>query len=406
MGFSAAGKALWMCGRIGVAAIAGLTLLGCATDARSKPAEKAAADHAILDRGSFETVLLLSGELEAVRSIEIKSPQTALFQLRMLFLAEEGAAVNAGDPLIGFDDSSLADRVRVLESQILNAEIAMLSAANQLASEMKDLEIELAEKTFERDRARLLAEIDIEVLSRKEYSERQLARTKAEEALVETQERLDLTHARGKTQAEVLRIDREKKTKDLQTARGDLKLLSIVAPGAGLVVYATRAPTTMKYQEGDSCWPGQVLMTLPDLSEMKVVYSVNEVDAPRLQVGMPIEIGLDAYPGRVLHGRIEHIPSMAVRRNETSRIAVFRIEANLDETWSNNQMKPGMSARGRIVIETLDDAPLVSRAAVLSDGTNYWMRLAGKRIPIEPLARNATHYLLSEESWAQLAAAS
>lgn len=406
MDVSRANKGFFALGRAAVVALAGLILLGCSTDPRNTPGGETLGGRAILERGSFETELLLSGELEAVRSIEIKSPQTALFQLRLLFLAEEGMTVQSGDPLIGFDDSSLADRVRVLESQILNAEIAILSAANQLASQMKDLEIELAEKTFERDRSRLLAEIDAEVLSRKEYSERQLARTKAEEALVESGERMDLTRARGETQSEVLRIDREKKTKDLQTARGDLALLSITAPGAGLVVYATRSRTTMKYQEGDSCWPGQVLMTLPDLSEMKVVFSVNEVDAPRLQIGMPVEIGLDAFPGRTLRGRIEHIPSMAVRRNETSRIAIFRIEAELDETWADDQMKPGMSARGRIVIETWEDAPLVARAAVETDGTNYWLRLAGKRLPIEPLARNATHYLLSEDSWAKLSAAS
>ncbi|MDH3784153.1 MAG: efflux RND transporter periplasmic adaptor subunit, partial [Acidobacteriota bacterium] len=307
-----------------------------------------------------------------------------------------------GDPLIGFDDSSLADRVRVLEAEILNAEIAILSSHNQLASQLKDLEIELAEKQFERDRAALLASIDPEVLSRKEYSERQLAFSKAEESLAETQERLALTQGRGTTQAEVLRIDREKKKKDLRTARSDLSLLTIQAPAAGLVVFATRDRTTTKHQEGDSCWPGQVLVSLPDLSEMKAVFLVNEVDAPQLEVGMPIEIDLDAFPGQTVSGQIEHIPSMAVRRSDSSKIAIFRVEATLSETWSDGMMKPGMSARGRVVLDRHADAPLVARGSVASDGETYWLFTASGRTTIDPIARNSTHYLLTEDAWSQL----
>ena len=37
-------------------------------------------------------------------------------------MAEEGTIVEAGDPLLDFDNSSLADQVRTLEIQILEAE--------------------------------------------------------------------------------------------------------------------------------------------------------------------------------------------------------------------------------------------------------------------------------------------
>ena len=56
---------------------------------------------------------------------------------------------------------------------------------------------------------------------------------------------------------------------------------------------------------------------------------VNEVDAPRLHEGMPIQVELDAFPGRELTGEISLIPSMAVKREEQSRIAVFKVIAAL-----------------------------------------------------------------------------
>src|SRR5512134_3581562 len=59
----------------------------------------------IVTRGNFERELLLTGEIEAVRSLAIKSPQTAIFQMRIQFMAEEGSVVKEGEPLLDFDNS-------------------------------------------------------------------------------------------------------------------------------------------------------------------------------------------------------------------------------------------------------------------------------------------------------------
>ena len=56
------------------------------------------------------------------------------------------------------------------------------------------------------------------------------------------------------------------------------------------MVYERREGTTARYREGDSCWPGQRVMRLPDLSEMEVLFHVNEVDARLVQLGMPVSI--------------------------------------------------------------------------------------------------------------------
>ena len=359
-----------------------------------------------VSRGHFRSELLLTGELEAVRSIAIKSPQTAMFQMRIQFMAEEGTVVEKGEPLIDFDNSSIAAQVRELETKILDAETQIVAKRSELASALKDLEIEVAEAEYEHQRTRLEASVDPSIMSRKEYSERQLAYEKAERELKETHERIDLTRERGQAEVDVLVIDRDKLKKDLTSAEQDLELLSIKAPAKGLVVYASRPRSTLRFQEGDSCWPGEGVLSLPDLSEMQVSFSVNEVDAPHLKVGMPVRVTLDAFPGRELSATISHVPSMAVKSKEESKIAVFKVIAGLSETWVG-EMKPGMSVLGKIVIEETDDAPLVSRHSVRFDGETYWLGVpSGDRgtveIEFQPIARNATHYLVSEEEHARI----
>jgi multidrug efflux pump subunit AcrA (membrane-fusion protein) len=374
-------------------------LSGCGGESATVAASKESVSP--LERGTFTRDLLLTGELEAVNSIEIKAPQTSIFQMRIQFMAEEGTRVEVGDPLLDFDNSALATQALELETQILDAETQIIARESQLASSLKDLEIELEEKRFNYERTRLDAGIDPEIVSQKEFAERTLAFTQADRELRETVARVDLTRDRGVADLDVLRINRDKLRKDLLQAKGELGLLSIQAPAAGLVVYSKRDRSTLKYQEGDSCWPGQGVLSLPDLVQMRAVFDVNEVDAPSLRVDDELEIRLDAFPERPLLGKIELIPSMAVKRDEASRIAVFKVRANLSQTWIG-EMKPGMSILGRLQLEGVEDTPLVRRDAVRIEDGRFWLEAEGRRQEIHPLARNATHYRIEEDAWAAL----
>jgi len=382
-------------GAIVSAVLAALTT-GCSSPAPAvEPGAATAA--AGIRQGEFVRELLITGELQAVRSLSVKAPQTRVFQMRIQFMAEEGSRVRKGDPLLGFDNAALADQVRDLETRILDAETQVVAKRSELASTLKDLEIELAQREYERERSRLDAEIDPDVLSRKEYGERQLAYSKAQEELDEVHERVRLTHERGAAELDVLVIERDRLQRDIASTRDGLSLLTILAPADGLVVYETRPGTTLPFQEGDSCWPGQGVLQLPDLGEVQVMFHVSEVDAPLLTPGTAVEIYLDAYPDHVLPGTIGDIPSMAVKRSEASKVAVFKVPAKLGGSWAG-EMKPGMSARGRVVLERVPDAWLVPRGEVLQvEGRHHLRRRGpdGTDVPgdvIEVLARNALYY--------------
>ncbi len=383
-------------------ACAGAPQTGTGLIARADASQTPAA----LQRGVFERDLLLNGELQAVRSIAIKSPQTQLFQMRIQFMAEEGTIVKPREPLLSFDSSALAAQAVDLENQILDAETQIVAKRSELASALKDLEIEMAQKRYDYDRTKLEASVDPEVLSRKDHGERLLALSKAEREVEEIQERETLTRDRGQAELDVLMINRDKLQADLRSARNGLELLTIMAPAEGLVVYEKREQSTLRYQEGDSVWPGQDVIKLPDLAAMQVLFHVSEVDAPNLRVGMPVAITLDSFPGRSLTGEIKMIPSMAVKRADESKINIFKVVASLSETWVG-EMKPGMSVQGRVVLEHLDGAALVARNAVEAEGAT--LRLKPRRgqpadasRQFTALSRNATHYLISEDEYARL----
>jgi len=350
-------------------------------------------------RGRFQRQLLLTGELEAVRSLMINAPQTSIFQMRITFLAEEGEFVRKGDPLLDFDNSALADRVLDLETQILDAETQVVAKQNEIASALKDLEIELANKEYARDRTRLDAEVDPAILSRQDHGDRQLAFTSAQREFQETQGRVHSTGERGQAELDVLTIQRDKLQHDLQSATNDRELLSITAPADGLMIYEKRNGSDLRFQEGDSCWPGQRIARLPDLSRMQVAFSVSEVDARLLQVGMQVVIAMDSFPETELSGEILQIASMAVNRQDDSKVRIFKVTSSLSETMSD-VMKPGMSVLGRVVVDVREEVPLVARRLVHFDGQSYWLRstIEGSTpMQVNPVARNGAYYVLNDE---------
>lgn len=379
---------------------------GCASlEAKAEAASYS--EPAVPRRGDFVRELLLTGELQAVASIAINAPQTAIFQMRIQFMAEEGTMVQEGDPLLDFENAALADQVLDLENKILDAEIQIVAKGNEIESTLKDLEILQAERSYAYDIAKLKSEIDQEIVSRREYGERQLAYKTAAREQEETTSRILATRKRGDAELDVLGIQRDKSRQDLWSAQAGLELLAIKASSAGLVTYERRPRSTARWQEGDSCWPGQTIMRIPDLSVMQVGFLVNEVDARLLSLGMAVDLVMDSFPGRRLQGVIREIPSMAVTRTDDSHVRVFKVVSSLSETWPE-AMKPGMSVRGRLVVERHQSVPLVPRSWVSWRGDEAWLAWppagadGGGEVRIHPVSGNATEYILDDDRDAQV----
>src|SRR5829696_7757492 len=78
-------------------------LAGCSgTGAR---ADAGQSEELAVHRGSFRQRALLTGELAAERGEALTVPRTNAFQLQIRWMAEDGARVKAGDPVVSFDNS-------------------------------------------------------------------------------------------------------------------------------------------------------------------------------------------------------------------------------------------------------------------------------------------------------------
>jgi len=328
---------------------------------------------ATVSRGDFVVSLSENGRLAAKRSVTISAPRIR-GALQIVKLAEEGTIVNEGDFLIQFDPTEQETKLRDAESELRIARANLEKAKAQYEMDVRQLDLDL--KKAERSYSEKLSEAPI-------------IRKEAELELEIAKLNFDSRKRSLEADIEKMRVELQKARDKKEQAERDLKKMTMTAPIPGLVVYMEvwKGGSMAKVQEGDSPWPGMGLIELPDLSSLIVETSVSEVDVSKVDSGQQVEIRLDAVPGPVYGGTITSISTLAQRKSRGSQINVFEIEVTIDTT--DERLKPGMSAKADIIVDTYENVLSVPLEAVFErDDTTVVYTEGGKTIPVSLGARN------------------
>lgn len=298
-------------------------------------------------RGTLVIGQRVSGVVDAARAFTISAPR--IRGLQITWMAPEGSRVNEGDPVLKFDASQQISELNDQRSSLKINQASLDRARQELNIQKKNLELDLQR-------------------AQRKYDEMKHEAPKlAEEA------RLELELAELSYQAKMDQLESDVQKAELEVSRAQEKVnmsekelaqMSIDAPIPGMVVYLEiwKGSQMGKVQEGDSPWPGQGLINLPDLSEMVVNATVSEVDAAKVDSGQAVIITLDALPDTSFNGVVVQKGTLARRKDPSSKINVFDVEIAIAD--KDTRLKPGMSASCQIVVDRLENAVHVPLEAV------------------------------------------
>lgn len=158
----------------------------------------------------------------------------------------------------------------------------------------------------------------------------------------------------------------EKMTKDRDAA-------TIKAPADGLVVYST-SMDRMRWggndgplQIGQQVYPNQLLIILPDTSEMVASVRVNESLAGKVKPGQKVAVKVDAASGAVFNGQVESIGVMAESGGwRDPNLREYSVRVSLDA--KNAGLKPAMRCEAKLVLDTVPEVLTVPVQSVFNDG--------------------------------------
>eukprot|EP01025_Chloroclados_australasicus_P040977 TRINITY_DN4315_c0_g3_i1.p1 TRINITY_DN4315_c0_g3~~TRINITY_DN4315_c0_g3_i1.p1 ORF type:complete len:580 (-),score=108.54 TRINITY_DN4315_c0_g3_i1:309-2048(-) len=159
----------------------------------------------------------------------------------------------------------------------------------------------------------------------------------------------------------------------LSKHREQLGYCEIKAPNDGLVVYnsSTRRGrwNDDPPEPGQEIRPNQVLIVLPDTSEMVASVRVHESLAGRLRPGQAATVQIEALGSTILPGTVESIGVLAESGNwRDPNLREYTVRILLQPGEHANKLKPSMRAEATIVMDRVDEALTIPVQAVFSEG--------------------------------------
>ncbi|MDA3884993.1 MAG: efflux RND transporter periplasmic adaptor subunit [Candidatus Delongbacteria bacterium] len=316
--------------------------------------------------GPFIVSITETGEIRAKNSVVVTTPRSLRSTAKILEIIPEGSIVQKGDFLLQFDADNVLKEIESIQTELdgLNSDIEKSDANHQFLILQAELDLENADTSYKLAKMRL-KQIEFESQSRQE--EEKLSFKISENSYTEVKERLKLQKITNASERSAL-MSRHKRVKlKLEQKEDELNNLRIIAPENGLVVYSKiwKGSRWGKLQVGDTPWRGQALIELPDLSEMEIETSVNEVDISKINIGMKVNIQLDAYREKTYQGEIVDIARLARNSDLDEDIKIF--DVTIKVIGADEKMKPGMTSKCDIIINEYENVDYLPVEALFSE---------------------------------------
>src|SRR6266849_4415891 len=307
--------------RVLIRVISALVVLGAAYGGYRyfdhMPQKQAPVAVAKVRRGDVVVRAYSRGELRAVRSATLTAPN--LFStVQVTKLAPLGALAKEKDLIVEFDDSERRTaleeallEVEQIDEQIKKAKADLAMRNNQDQVELLKARYSVRRAELEVQRNELLAEIDAKKnLLNLEESRRRLKQLESDIQSRQEQATAELA---------VLQEKRNKSMIDVSRAKQRIAQSKILSSITGLVsIRQNRGSFSGSFgqqvpdiREGDSLQPGSPVADVLDLSEMEILAKVGELDRANLREGQEVKFVLDAIPDKTFHGKIKGMSGTA-----------------------------------------------------------------------------------------------
>jgi len=304
----------------------------------------------------------MEGELVAVRSAEIGAPPVNEWEFKIAFMAPEGSEVKKGDPVLGFDTQKLQRLLDQKRAELKEASGKLEQKALELRMKTLELDQQIAGAEADSGKAQLKADVPEDLLGRVE----------AQKARYEYEGRTgDLHNLQAERQANRARSDAERRSLAAQRDRAQgrvreleqaIERMTERAPQDGLVLHKMDW-REQKKKVGDQIWRGEIVLSIPDLAQMRADAMVDEADGGLVAAGQAVVLRLDARPDLDFKGKVRSIAQTVRRKSWRVPAKVFKVDVAL-ETTDPAIMRPAMRFRGEIETGRRPQVLVVPRAAV------------------------------------------
>jgi len=311
---------------------------------------------------NFENTVMMDGVAEPVRYTTIACPSNV--DAIITFLIDDGTFVNEGDIVCILEDN---DRKTVYDNLVIQLETAEAELSKVKANlQMQYALLEAQVKNNEADTE--IAHLDSLQLQFATPTQRRIKELELERTLIEKnkfERKLEALEVINQSEVRKLELNIQQLTNRLASAKTILDALTIRSPRKGLAVVSNSQMTDEKLKVGNNVWNNMPLITIPEVSEMKVKIMASEVDFRQINENDSVSFSFDAMPENIAYGKIIKKLPVGQPHKRDSKVKFFEVEASVDSTLQVPD--PGFTANCRVFIKQVQDTIVVPQIAIYEE---------------------------------------
>ncbi len=313
--------------------------------------------------------------------------------------AAEESLLQADDAMRKYRRFERASQRDALDLAVVNAEAALDTAKSDYISK-RDSEPKVSKDESAEDKKRKLlkdaqAEIDSKenALNKAEDNLRVFRRYDNPSKMTRLlnayeQAKLNLRRVKISTESKIVQSDKSienyrrriKRTADQLTRYKEyMTMMELRAPVDGVVIYADpdRRWGNLDVKPGIDINKGQVLITIPEMSNLVVDFDLPEQYRSKVSINDRAVITPDSLPGERFPGMVSHIDTLPVNlvNWDASSPKIYKSKIKLDQ--QSPKLVNGMSVQINIVTKTIPATLFVPVEAVFEDNDRFFVYLAG-----------------------------
>ena len=299
----------------------------------------------------------------------LTAPMAGGGQLTLTDLRKSGELVKKGDVVAQFDTTDESYKLREAEADLAEAEQQVVQAETEATAKNEEVEYELIAARGD------LKQAEIEVTAnpiRAQLTARQndIALAGARDKVAKLERDYPQKKAAASASVAIQEAARKKAQMLAETARRNIDMMTLKAPADGYINVERNTNTNFMFsgmtlplfQVGDQVRAGMAVAQIPDMNSWEASAQIAETDRGHLSIGLPAEIQVIALPGRKFSGKIKDLGGTTGPPWER------RFECKLSMLDSAPELRPGMSARIVVTLETMKNATWLPAQALFEQG--------------------------------------
>ncbi|MGP9545971.1 efflux RND transporter periplasmic adaptor subunit [Psychrobacter sp. AOP7-B1-25] len=345
---------------------------------------------ATVEVGDIENNVMASGKVKALNTVDVGAQVSG--EVKRLYV-EVGDEVQQGDLIAQIDQVTQKNNLSNEQASLEQSEAALQSAQAESLSKQANLKSAYADlasrqselKQAQSDFARLQGLVAIDAISQQEYDTQATSVETAKAAVANARAAIDTAKAAIATTAANINSQQaalRKSRTNVSTAEEDLSYTTIRAPISGTVVsITTEQGTTVNANQ-----TAPTLVTLADLSTVRINAQISEADVINVSAGMPAYFNIIGNPDQQYDATLTAIEPAPEQISSTSSTdAAIYYVGYVEVPNPDRLFRIDMTAQIYIIVNEAKNALLVPSTVIQerrSKGNKKGKAAAGKFVRV------------------------